>query len=279
MPPTISQIERMSPPFYDEEAERIHYPESDGKPMADNTKQFRYIATLKGGFDSLYKERDDVFVAGDLLWYPVEGDNKTRYAPDVMIAFGRPPGDRGSYMQWLENGQPPNVVFEVLSPGNTKAEMDKKFKAYDQYRVDEYYEYDPDRGTLKGWLRQEKGEPLRPVEDMQYWKSPATGVTFHLEEDHLVVTRPDGKIFLTPQEADDAIEEQTRRADKEQARANEEQARAEKEQARAEKEQARAEKERARANEAQARTEKERAKAAKMAEKLRELGIDPEEIS
>ncbi|MDM8528786.1 hypothetical protein QUF58_11340 [Anaerolineales bacterium HSG24] len=30
----------------------IIYPESDGKPMADNTKQFRYIVTLSTGQNS-----------------------------------------------------------------------------------------------------------------------------------------------------------------------------------------------------------------------------------
>ncbi len=72
----------------------IIYPDSDGQPMADNTKQFRCITTIQGGLDALFKNNTDIFVAGDLLWYPVEGDNKTRLAPDVMVVFGRPKGDR-----------------------------------------------------------------------------------------------------------------------------------------------------------------------------------------
>jgi hypothetical protein len=82
--------------------EQIVYPESDGKPMADNTKQFRWIVTLEGGFEALFRDREDVFVAGDLFWYPVEGRPDIRMAPDVMIVFGRPKGDRPSYKQWEE---------------------------------------------------------------------------------------------------------------------------------------------------------------------------------
>ena len=63
----------------------IVYPESDGKPMADNTRQFRYIVTIQGGLDALFRDDPDVFVAGDLLWYPVEGNNQVRVAPDVMV--------------------------------------------------------------------------------------------------------------------------------------------------------------------------------------------------
>jgi Uma2 family endonuclease len=80
----------------------IIYPESDGQPLADNTLQFRWIVTLHGNPAALFTNRDDVFVAGDLLWYPVEGEPKIRRAPDVMVAFGRPKGERGSYLQWQE---------------------------------------------------------------------------------------------------------------------------------------------------------------------------------
>jgi hypothetical protein len=82
----------------------IVYPDSDGLPMSDNTLQFQWITTLVGGLDSSFREDPDVFVAGDLLWYPIEGDNKTRTAPDALVVFGRPKGYRGSYMQWREEG-------------------------------------------------------------------------------------------------------------------------------------------------------------------------------
>lgn len=79
--------------------EPITYPDSDGKPMADNTKQFDWIATIVGGLQALFADRSDIFVAGDLLWYPVQGNNKLRIAPDALVAFGRPKGHRGSYKQ------------------------------------------------------------------------------------------------------------------------------------------------------------------------------------
>lgn len=239
------------------------YPDSDGKRMADNTRQFRYIATLKGGFDNYYRDRDDVFVAGDLLWYPVEGDNKTRYAPDVMIAFGRPPGDRGSYKQWVEGNQPPDVVFEVLSPGNTAKEMAGKLQAYDHFGVDEYYIYDPDRGELSGWLRGAEGAPLNPIADMQGWRSPLTRVTFRLDGDHLVVTRPDGEVFLTSVEMGFALEREREEAEQERRRA-------EQERQRAEQERQRAEQETQRADQSLVRVEK-------LAARLRALGVDPDE--
>src|SRR5436309_1007065 len=106
------------------------YPESDGKPTADNTKQFECVTTIKGGLDAQFRDHPEVFVAGDLFWYPVEGDPNTRTAPDVLVAFGRPKGHRGSYLQWKEGGQPPQVVFEIWSPGNRLGEMTRKLDFY-----------------------------------------------------------------------------------------------------------------------------------------------------
>lgn len=173
----------------------IVYPDSDGQLMADNTRQFRWIVTIKENLELLFADRDDVFVAGDLLWYPVEGNNLIRQAPDVMVVLGRPKGDRGSYQQWRENNVTPQVVFEILSPGNRLKEMTKKFKFYDRYGVDEYYIYDPDTVDLTGWIRTD-GE-FEVVEDVNGWVSPRLTIRFELQPDSLKIYRPDGDRFLT----------------------------------------------------------------------------------
>lgn len=142
---------------------QISYPNSDGQPMADNTKQFRWIVLLKENLECLFAQNPEVFVAGDLLWYPVEGKPDIRVAPNVFIVFGTAKGDpegiccaaRGSYRQWQEDNTPPQVVFEILSPGNTLKEMLKKQQFYDRYGVEEYYIYDPERNELNGLQRLE----------------------------------------------------------------------------------------------------------------------------
>ena len=171
------------------------YPESDGQPMADNTLQFAWIVTIQGGLDALFHVDPNVFVAGDLLWYPVEGNPRIRMAPDVLVVFGRPKGHRGSYLQWREGHIPPQVVFEVLSPSNTPAEMRRKQRFYNRYGVEEYYIYDPDRGTLAGLLRQ--GMRLRRLPSMHGWVSPRLRVRFELEGGELQLYGPDRQRFLS----------------------------------------------------------------------------------
>src|SRR5208282_1586414 len=102
---------------------------------------------------ALYRDLADVFVAADLFWYPVEGHPEIVLAPDALVVFGRPKGDRRSYLQWKEGHIAPQVVFEIMSPGNRKAEMDAKFDFYEKYGVQEYYVYDPDNLRLWGWRR------------------------------------------------------------------------------------------------------------------------------
>lgn len=215
-------------------ATEIVYPDSDGNPIADNTRQFRWITTIKANLDWLFADNPEVFVAGDLLWYPVEGDNKTRQAPDVMVAFGRSKGERGSYQQWKEGGIPPRVVFEILSPGNKRAEMAKKFLFYDRHGVEEYYIYDPDRNDLKGYIRGENR--LEPIENFDNWIGPALGIRFLRVEPELILCYPDGQPFT-------GYNEERQRAEAERERA-----------------------------------EAERERAERLAAKLRELDIDPDEL-
>jgi Uma2 family endonuclease len=185
----------MSIPTQTQVTEEVVYPESDGQPMADNTLQFEWITTIKGGLDALFRDDPNVFVAGDLLWYPVEGNNTIRIAPDAMVAIGRPKGDRGSYQQWREGGIAPQVVFEVLSPGNRAGEMVRKFRFYDRYGVEEYYIYDPDNKELTGWCR--SGSILEEVLIKAGWISPRLGVRFDMSTGSLRLYGPDGQSFVS----------------------------------------------------------------------------------
>jgi Uma2 family endonuclease len=207
---------------------KIVYPDSDGQPMSDNTLQFKWIVTIEGGLDALFIDDPNVFVADDLLWYPVEGKPSIRSAPDVLVVFGRPKGDRGSYKQWEENGIGPQVVFEVLSPGNRAGEMERKFQFYERHGVEEYYIYDPDRGDLVGWRR--IGKILEEIPKMAGFESPLLKIRFEPGEgpDNLKIIGPDGEPFLTYSDmvkqrdaARRLAEELTQRADRLAARLRE----------------------------------------------------------
>lgn len=228
---------------------QIIYPDSDGKPMADNTKQFRWIVVIQQNLDWLFADDPNVFVAGDLLWYPIEGNNKICTAPDVMVIFGRPKGApagisfavRGLYKQWEENNLPPQVVFEILSPGNTQTEMEKKLLFYDRHNVEEYYLYNPDNDELRGWLRSEGY--LDSIESIENWVSPRLGIRFSVSGEELQIYRPDGAKFLSYIE----IAQKAQQAEQ-------------------------------RAEQAEAALQAERQRAQLLAERLKAAGIEPDEL-
>ncbi|MGC1219672.1 MAG: Uma2 family endonuclease [Phormidesmis sp.] len=203
-------------------SEEVVYPDSDGQPMADNTEQFKWIVTIKENLELIYADRPDVFVAGDLLWYPVEGNNKIHQAPDAMVAFGRPKGYRGSYIQWKEDNIAPQVVFEILSPGNRRTEMARKLLFYERYGVDEYYEYDPYNIELIGFERQ--GEGLEAIDSLDGWQSPRLNIQFELTRETLVIYGPDGSRFLTFVELGQQLDEKSQQLDEKSQQLDESQA-------------------------------------------------------
>jgi Uma2 family endonuclease len=212
----------------------VVYPDSDGKPMAENTLQYQWIVTITGGLEHLFADDPNVFVAGDLFWYPVEGRPDIRLAPDTLVAFDRPKGHRGSYRQWEEGGVAPQVVFEILSPGNRFGEMSAKFDFYRRYGVEEYYLFDPDpaRLELSGFLRRQ-GD-LAEVGTMHGHVSPRLGIRFDMTDAGLRILRPDGRPFVTYEELARREEQQRQRAEAERQRAEAERQRADQEHARAE---------------------------------------------
>lgn len=219
----------------------IIYPDSDGQPMADNTEQFRWIVVIKENLEMLFAAVADVFVAGDLLWYPVQGSPTIRCAPDVLIVLGRPKGRRGFYKQWEEDNIAPQVVFEVLSPGNSLVEMAEKFAFYDRYGVEEYYLYDPDEIDFCAWIR--NNDRLEVVNAIEGWISPRLGIRFDFSGDELTIYRPDGDRFASFTE----LAEQRDR-------------------------------ERDRADRAEAQLQQEQERRQTMEAKLREMGIDPDQL-
>ncbi|NBD31803.1 MAG: hypothetical protein GVY17_02220, partial [Cyanobacteria bacterium] len=188
-----------------------------------------------------------------LLWYPVEGHPEIRVAPDAMVVLGRPKGDRGSYRQWEEDNITPQVVFEILSPGNRVKEMTRKLQFYERYGVEEYYIYDPDSNELEGLQRQDGN--LQLVEEINGWISPRLGIQFTPTSETLEIYRPDGRKFLSSLELEQERQLAFQRVEQESQRAQQEAQRAE---------------------QATQQAQQATQRAERLAEQLRALGIDPE---
>lgn len=231
----------------------IIYPDSDGQPMAENTLQYEWIVTIKGNLDRICVGERAAFVAGDNLIYPVEGQPEICKAPDVYVAFGRPRGHRGSYKVWEEGGVFPQVIFEILSPKNTRKEMERKLAFYRDYGAEEYVVFDPDENVLEIYER--VGDRFALVNKPNGWISPRLGIRFDMGGEELVIHGPDGKRFLTYEELFEEAEAAAAKASEAEERAKQ-----------AELD----------AKIADAQLAKSKAEAARLRAKLVAAGIDPD---
>ena len=174
----------------------ISYPDCDGLPGSDGTAHFDWIRFVHSNLQLLFMDWVDVFVASNLLWYAVEGDPDQRMTPDVMLAFGRPDGDRGSYMQWKENDVPVTVAFEIRSPLEDDDDLARKYSFYEYHGVEEYYVYDYETNKLE--IYQRGHTSFQQINDIASYMSRRMGIRFEMTEPEMSIYGSDGNRFRCP---------------------------------------------------------------------------------
>ena len=144
--------EQQESPYIPSLVEDPRYPSSDGQPMSESTQQARTIRAAVACLEIFFQDREDVFVASDLLIYYREAIPPLRVAPDVFVAFGVPQGDRMTYRLWEER-RPPDFVLEVASPTTVKEDVERKPGLYARIGVREYWQFDPHGDLLSPLLQ------------------------------------------------------------------------------------------------------------------------------
>ena len=130
---------------------KVEYPSSDGRPVAESDHQFIPLTYAANRLREHYRERDDVYVAGNLLIYYEEGTQE-RVAPDVFVVLGAPRRKRTSYVLWQEP-KGPDFVLEVTSRSTRREDQGTKRRLYERLGVREYWQYDPTADYLEPALQ------------------------------------------------------------------------------------------------------------------------------
>lgn len=237
---------------------KIHYPTSDGKPMAET--ELHLIAGLDTiqGLRTHFANDPYVYVVGNNFVFWEEGNRDARVAPDVYVVFGVEKKARDSYMAWLEGNKLPDVVIELTSRKTRHEDTHRKRPLYEQvWKTAEYFQFDP-KGeyltpSLQGFrLTEGVYQPIPFIDNRVY--SEQLGLYLVAEGSALRLFDPiQGQFLPTLVEATARAEQEAYRAEQEAYRAEQEAARAEQEAARAEEANRRAEQE----AQARAATEKQ----------------------
>ena len=261
-------------------------PDSDDTPV-DNELQNLIPNLLEAILAIAWPNRLDWFFGVDMGVY--FDPKKPAIVPDGFLSLGveRFIGEEGrlSYVFWEEDNIPPLLALEVVSK-TYGGEYERKKEIYAELGVLYYAVY------LSNPRSRRKRKPLevyrlvdgtyRLLEGNPVWLPEVglglgreRGTYLGREREWLYWYEKSGNRLITPEEKAEQAEAQARKAiaKAEQAEAQAKQAEAQAKQAEAQAEQAEG-----RAEEAEERVQQVEDKAARLAAKLRELGIDPEDM-
>lgn len=146
----------------------IHYPDSDGLPMAESDFQRKPLIYAVEALSVYFQGRDDVYVSGNLFIYYEEGNPQAVVAPDVFVVMGAGKHDRPSYLLWQEP-KAPDFVMEITSRSTRSEDQGAKRGIYAFLGVREYFQFDPTgdylEPPLKGFtLVHDNYQPLPTIE-------------------------------------------------------------------------------------------------------------------
>lgn len=127
-------------------AATVHYPSSDGEPVAETYLHLYALLTtlevLRQYIQRVTFSDPQGTVLGNQFLYYSQGYPNLRVAPDTMVIFNVEPGGRDNYKIW-EEGQVPSVIFEFTSKGTRSQDEGFKKTLYEQLGVEEYWLFDP----------------------------------------------------------------------------------------------------------------------------------------
>ena len=178
--------------------DEITYPEQREDDMGETSIHIKLITKFLWTLLLFFREREDVFLSGNMnLYYEEKNPNKW-YAPDLLIAFGVPNHERSSYQVWKEKVFP-QVIIEVASDKTWDNDIGKKYKDYEHFGAEEYYILDPEFDFLPAPMLafHRQGERLLSVsvnDDRIF--SPRLGLEIVRTENNFRLFNPNTNEFL-----------------------------------------------------------------------------------
>lgn len=124
------------------------YPESDGNPIAESDFTRDYLFYSVEALSVYFRDRSDVYVAGNLFIYYEQGFPNAVISPDVFVIFGAEKKKRRIYKAWEEGNNLPSFVLEITSIATRDEDSQDKLQKYQRLGMLEYFQYDPTEGRL-----------------------------------------------------------------------------------------------------------------------------------
>ncbi|ARV60525.1 hypothetical protein BZZ01_19500 [Nostocales cyanobacterium HT-58-2] len=230
----------------DLQEEDVIFPPSNllsDEPPLETELHLRQMMLLIQSLEWLWRERQDFYACGNLTIYysPRQRKSEQFRGPDFFVVLGTERKPRQSWVVWEEDGKYPNVIVEILSPKTAATDRGLKKQIYqDIFRTLDYFWFDPNSLEFQGFqLVGGQYQELQPNAEGWLW-SQQLNLYLGIHNSKLRFLTAEGQLIPTPEEA--------------------------------------ADQERLRADQVASQLNQERQKTQRLAEKLREMGIDPLEL-
>ena len=236
--------------------------ESD-EPEMESSQHYMQLMLLVICLEWLWRNSNDYFIGASLSIYYSRQQLKNREfrGPDFFLVKQTQKGPRKSWVVWEENGQYPNLIIELLSESTAEVDRNLKKELYrNNFRIPEYFWFDPETFEFMGFRLQNNQYEEIQLNNQGWRWSQQLELYLGVDENQLRYFTANGERVPTPQEAERQEQLVAR-----QAQLQAQQAESQVQQAESQ------------AQQAQLQVQQERERAERLAQRLRELGIDPEQ--
>ena len=271
--------------------------ESD-EPEMESSQHYMQLMLLVICLEWLWRDRNDYFIGASLSIYYSRQQLKNREfrGPDFFLVKQTQKRHRKSWVVWEENGQYPNLIIELLSDSTARVDRNLKKELYrNNFRIPEYFWFDPETLEFMGFRLQNNQYEEIQLNNQGWRWSQELELYLGVDENQLRYFTANGERVPTPQEAarqeqlvarqaqlqaqqaESQAQQAQLQAQQERERAQQAETQAQQAQLQAEQERERAQEAESQAQQAQLQVQQERERAERLAQRLRELGIDPEQ--
>jgi len=227
------------------------------EPEMETSLHYMQLLLLVTCLEWLWRDRNDFFIGANLTIYFSRQQLRNRdfRGPDFFLVKDTEKRPRSSWVVWEEDGRYPDLIIELLSDSTADTDRNLKKHLYEnRFHTPEYFWFSPETLEFMGFeLVGNKYQEIIP--NVQGWRwSSVLGLYLGINDGKLRYFTPDGDLVPTPEEA--ALESQQAALESQQAALESQQA----------------------ATDAEFRWEQERQRAERLADYVRRLGVDPDNL-
>ena len=172
------------------------------EPEMESDLHLLQIILLLQCLKGLWSERNDYYAAGNMTLYysPAMVKNRDFRGPDFLVVKDVENYPRRSWTVWEEGWKFPNLIIEILSDTTAKVDRTTKKDLYAELGIEEYFWFDPMLLEFVGHrLSEGEYQAIEPNNRGYLW-SETLELWLGRSNRQLRYFLPDGQLVLTPEE-------------------------------------------------------------------------------